>query len=222
MKLFSVVAGFVCFLSLSLAGGKPLAVQFVVQALPEGAEEFRLSDGRQVSEPFRLNIHGVSSAIKVGTRQLILENRNNGSELTSIALPEEGEEFVVFLYLANDGEARPMKSSVLSLPGDFRPGTYFFINRTAEKIECDFGDGEVSIGPGAEALLKPRLGDGKSTLNVEIHSVPLTEEGEEGAQKPLSRTRWPLTRTTRSYVFFTQNAAGTIDFRAVDEFVEEN
>ena len=51
-----------------------------------------------------------------------------------------------------------------------------------------------------------------------FYDIAFATRGDEG-DRILSTSRWPVDEQIRNYLFFIQNSAGQITYRAVDEFV---
>lgn len=162
----------------------------------------------------QLPVSYLSAAQNPPERVFALWSATKNLALTNIALPEQGDSFIVLLFPANEGG---YKHVVISDNNpDFKPGDIYFYNQADKTVMGFVGNAKFTLDPAKGATLKPAgpSGDGA------YYDFGLGVREKEG-DRPLSVARWPIQKGSRMYVFFFLNPrSGKLDFRAVDEFVE--
>lgn len=192
-----------------------LQVRFVAQHLPKGLPEVVAVAGEESSEPFKIPKNNLSERFKVPGREFILQTASPVKQLSKVTLPEAGSDFIVLLV---PGTETVFRAIVLnSRNAAFRPGDFYLLNTSKETIVGKVGTTQCMLKPGEGEVVRPA-----GAKEEKFYDVLLGIRDGEKSARPLSSSRWPLSKRMRTYVFFFDDAAKkNVDFRAVDEFVPE-
>ena len=218
MKLILFSALFLLPLPLSgqeiaKSGNSSIKISMLAMEVPpELGKVYLISDDVRSSE-FDIPINNVSEPLQVSRRILTLKTSKKDAVLCNIMLPEEGKRFVIVLAPAKNSRytAHVIRTDDLS----FRNGDCFFVNFTHKSILGKLGTNKFSLEPGKVAVNRP---DGARAGN--FYDIAFATRGAEG-DRILSTSRWPVDNQIRSYVFFIEDFAGHISYRAIDEFLME-
>jgi hypothetical protein len=183
-----------------------------IVAPPELGQVYLLS-GETKSPAFDLPTNNVSEPITVTLRALQLKTSSKDTNLATITLPEAGKRFVVILIPIPAGGYSPyiIRTDELS----FKKGDCFFLNLSHKQIIGKLGTKDLSLEPGKSAIERPAGARKENYYDIAFAS----KEGDD--TRILSTSRWPVDEQIRSYLFFYEDASGSITYRAVDEFVVE-
>lgn len=220
---FALVAGWIAWAGAATAqqapaeGGARTAGKAGVKVSWLAARGFG-DDGKSVakvgeewqSKPFAIPSNSLSEPLALPARKFTLVVKER--PVTTIALPEEGKDFVV--VLAPNTEGKWQSFAIRTDDGVFRPGDVFIHNSTATMVGGKLGRQEFALPGGKGERIRPLADPDKPFIDVAMYY----KQGEQ--TRILSTTRWPLDERTRGYVFFfTDPKTGRIEYRAVDEFV---
>lgn len=200
------------FFALAHLARAELSVRFLAESLPAGTSEVVMTSGETISDPFAPPTRFFTEPMKPPARAFEIREAKDRRLLGKIALPEEGDKFIILLLPEENGELRGILLRS-DQPG-FRPGDNYLFNRTRQGIVGHIGSTRFRMKPGTGGIVRPT-----GPADEGFHQVGFGVEDEEGP-RPLSMTRWPVDSKVRSYVFFFVNPrTGRVDYRAVDEFV---
>ena len=183
-----------------------------IVAPPELGQVYLLS-GETKSPAFDLPTNNVSDPITVTLRALQLKMSSKDTNLATITLPESGKRFVVILIPIAAGGYLPYIIRTDELA--FKKGDCFFLNLSHKTIFGKLGTKDLLLEPGKSTIARPTGARKENYYDVAFASREGTEE------RILSTSRWPVDEQIRSYLFFFEDASGSITYRAVDEFVVE-
>lgn len=208
-----------CLLATAVAhaqpsGTKKAKVRFLAERAPAEIGQVMLVAKEAKSAPFDLPISHLSAPQTPPERVFALWSAAKNVSLTNIALPEEGDSFIILLIPANEGGYKHVVMSDKN--PDFKPGDIYFYNHADKTVLGFVGSAKFVLDPAKGKTLRPANPSG----NGAYYDVGLGVREKEG-DKPLSIARWPVQKGIRMFVFFFMNPrTGKLDFRAVDEFVE--
>lgn len=187
-------------------------VRFLAERCPSGLGQVLMSAGEQVSETFDLPTNHLSQPWSPPARAFLLQTCERKLTLSTIALPEKGDSFVILLVPSREGGFKPV-----AIPTDdqkFPAGDVYFYNHSSQLVGGQVGTEKFSVHPGEGLLFKPAGARKEDFYDVGFYSL------EENGLRPLSKTRWPVDDKVRTYVFFFMNPVlNRLDFRTVDEFI---
>lgn len=216
----SKLAAVICLLVVTLAnaeasaGGK-LKVRFIAERAPSDLGQVTLAAKELKSTPFELPVSFLSAAQNPPARVFALWSAAKNLSLSNVSLPEQGDSFIVLLLPAKEGGYNNVVISDNN-PA-FRPGDIYFYNQTDKTVMGFVGSAKFTLAPVNGTTLRPASPSGDGAY----YDVGLGVREKEG-DRPLSIARWPVQKGIRMYVFFFSNPrTGKVDFRAVDEFVED-
>ncbi|MCH7225898.1 hypothetical protein [Haloferula sp. A504] len=196
---------------LQLAHAGP-TVRVLSESLPAGVEELVMLADDKASEPFKPPTKYLSDEIEPPARAFELRTSTDRRLVGRIALPEEGDRFILLLLSKPDGTLHGIVLRA-DQPG-FRPGDNYLFNRTGKSVVGYVGTTRFRLKPGAGRVVRP-----SGRADEGFHQVGFGVE-EDAGTRALSMTRWPVDSEVRSYVFFFNNPrTGRVDYRAVDEFI---
>ncbi|MES2440806.1 MAG: hypothetical protein V4584_17200 [Verrucomicrobiota bacterium] len=196
----------------SKAGGK-IQVAFLAEMAPENLGNVFLQLGDQEkSEPFVLPTNRLSDPVGVASRVMVLKTLNKEIPLCKITLPEAGGEFAVVLVTAKPTGYQPI--IVRTDDPSFKAGDVFFINRSQNTVLGKLGTTPLVLKPGESAKSRP-----SGAIDNTYYDIAFAIR-EQGGDKLISSSRWPIDNELRSYLFFFTNAQGRTAFRAVDEYLK--
>jgi hypothetical protein len=188
---------------------RDVTVRLLAERAIDGAGEVALVAGNKHSESIPLPLNVPSGPLVAPARTF--EVKTGETSLAMVALPAEGNDFVVLLLPADKGFA----PAVLAADSkSFKGGDLYLHNSSARTVSGRIGTSEFTLEPGKGRFLTPA-----GALPEKLYDVALKVREEKG-ERVLSETRWPVDGKLRSYVFFfTKPGTGRVDFRAVEEFV---
>lgn len=198
-------------LSAQTGAERDLTVRFLAERLPEGIGEVAIAIGESRGEAFELPRNNLSERKSPGVRAFEIRASEPDARLARVRLPERGNDFVVILVPAAGGGYQAIPVPV---DADFRPGDVFFYNHTSKVVLGYIGSSRFTLDAANGRIVRPAGAREENFYDVGFGVR------EDDADRPLSLTRWPVTTTSRVYVFFFEHPeSGRIDFRAVDEYV---
>lgn len=186
-------------------------LRFLAERAPGGLAEVEMLADTTRSAPFKLPTNNLSIPQDAPARAFALVPAGKQTAIASVALPDEGDAFIVLLIPAAKGY-----EPVVLTDGDpkFKAGDVYFYNRADKKVLGVVGSSRFTLEPGKGTVLRPEGARAEGFYDVAFGVA------EEEGNRTLSTTRWPVEEQIRSYVFFFVNPnTRRTDFRAVDEFV---
>jgi hypothetical protein len=189
-----------------------LTLRLLAAEVPEGQEQVILQSADSKSAPVDLPTATLSKPIEVSARSLVLKPVGNDEPLATITLPSAGKSFAVLLC-----PEKPAGFTSFVVRTDdpaFKAGDVFLINGTTKTLAVKLGGTELVLDAGKASTSRPTQPVDGAYFEIDIHTR------EDTGDKPVTSSRWPVDTHLRSYVFFSTNARGKINYRAVDEFVE--
>lgn len=208
-----------CLIVATLAGataqeagkGGP-TVRFLAERVPAEIAEVVLLAGEAKSKAFSLPVNHLSDPQVAPARSFVIQPAAKAVNLVTVTLPEEGKAFNVLLVPSAKGGYSP----VVIPAGDpsFKGGDVYFYNHSPKVVLGYVGTAKLVLQPGKGQILRPA--GPRPDKNYDVGFGVREKEGD----RVLSKSRWPVDDTNRSYVFFFVNPkTQRVDFRAVDEFV---
>lgn len=215
MRTFILFILFGCTFLSAQEKARGLQVRFVAQHLPKGLPEVVAASEEETSEAFKIPKNNLSERFKVPAREFVLQTASPVKPLSKVTLPEAGSDFIVLLV---PGEDTVFRAIVLnSKNAAFRPGNFYLLNTSKETIVGKIGTTQCMLKPGEGEVVSPA-----GARDERFYDVLLGIRDGQNSARPISSSRWPLSKRTRTYVFFFNDVSGkSVDFRAVDEFVPE-
>jgi hypothetical protein len=195
------------------SGGKPPNVRFVAQALPDKMGQVVMRVEEKESDPFDLPMNNLTSEMKAPGRLFNLVLAGGTRPIGVVQLPPEGSSFIVLLLTLRkdryDAVVLPDKGT------SFRPGDVYLHNTSGVPVLGQIGDKRFTLTPG-----KGRIHTPTGAVDETYYDVGFLIKEEDGSNRFLSTSRWPVSDRTRSYVFFFKDpSTQRIGFRAVDELI---
>ncbi len=188
-----------------------IKLRLLAEVVPEDLGPVYLFMGDAKTTEFQLPVNNVSDPMAVAGRVLVLKTVAKDRSLCTITLPDAGKSFVVIFCPAKPAG---YKAEVVRTDDPtFKRGDVFFLNRTEKTILGKLGSKPLVLAAGKFAISRP-----EGATEGAYYDVAFAAK-EEGGNKLLSTVRWPLDEHIRSYIFFVQDPAGRITYRAVDEFL---
>ena len=188
-----------------------IRVRLLAIVAPPDLGQVYLLSGETKSPAFDLPTNNVSDPITVTLRTIQLKTSTKDINLATITLPEAGKRFVVILIPIPAGGYSPYIIRTDELT--FKKGDCFFLNLSHKQIIGKLGTKDISLDPGKSTIARPTGARKENYYDIAFAS----KEGEDA--RILSTSRWPVDEQIRSYLFFFEDANGSITYRAVDEFV---
>jgi hypothetical protein len=204
-------ASWVAHATVVAATGGP-SLRFLAERAPDNLGNVVLAAGDQLTPPFALSSQRLSDPLIAPGRKLALRLCDKPIVLAQIALPENGDSFIILLIPDPRGGYLPVVINASDV--NFRGGDVYFYNHTPKPVIGYVGTTKFFLDPEEGKLLRPAGAKDETYYDVGFGV-------REAAGDRVMRTlRWPVLTRSRSYVFFYQNVVkNRIDFRAVDEFV---
>jgi hypothetical protein len=192
--------------------GKEVELRFAAQAAPAELGKLVMVAGEIRSTPFELPVNHLSEAQAAPARVVTLERETKPGALARIQLPEEGDAFIVLLIPGVKSTFDPV---VLPAKSDtFRPGDFYAYNASKKPVMGQVGTSSFGLRSREGQVVRPA-----GAREGRFYDVLLGVR-EDSKNRVISTSRWPVSTTMRTYVFFFDNPKrGDIDFRAIDEFV---
>lgn len=190
-------------------------VRFAAQRLPQGLGEVVMVAEEAQSDPFRLPKNNLSVSQEAPGRQFVIVPEGSKTKLATVQLPQAGKDFVVLLVVGD--ATTPFKPVVIpAKDGSFKPGEVYMFNASkAKTVLGQVGTSKFVIAPAKGQVVRPAGPEGEGRY----YNVLLGFRQATG-NKVISTSRWPVDDRMRSYVFFYDDPKrGSVDFRAIDEFV---
>lgn len=188
-----------------------LVVRLLADHTAEDQGQVRLISGSKQSDPLDIPTNSLSAKLLAPGRSFEIRPSEGGASLAEVALPENGDSFVVLLSTAEEGFAPAV------VPADdasFKGGEMYFFNNTGKTIVGKIGETEIEIASGTGQIVVPKTEAGAS-----VYGVTLSVR-EESGDKSFSKTSWPIDAKLRSYVlFYVDPNRDRVTYRAIDEFV---
>lgn len=191
---------------------KPIEVRYAAMALPPGHDKLVMVTEEIRSEAFEPPVNFLSEPLVVPARSFQIQKEDDTKSLAQVALPEQGNSFVVLLV---PGEKILFEAVVIpARDGKFRPGHFYVHNVSSKSVIGQVGTTRFALPPRKGSVVRP-----EGAREERFYDVLLGVRENE-SNRVISSSRWPLSRQTRTYVFFYDNSKrGDVDFRAIDEFV---
>lgn len=190
-----------------------LEIRFLAERIPNNLGQVALVAEEAQSASFDLPMNNLSPPQTPPARAFRMLAVDHNHPIASIALPEEGDSFVVLLITSPKGGYNPVVMPYWN--PKFRPGDFYFHNITDKTMLGFVGTSKFVLPAGRSTILTP-----KGARNEKFYDVGLGIREEEG-DRVLATTRWPEDKLARSYVFFYMDPeTKRITYRGVDEFVE--
>jgi hypothetical protein len=189
-----------------------IKVRFIAEKLTMDRNQVRLADGEWSSGGFDLAANNLTPPQQVPVRTFQILTYEEGAELSTVQLPEEGSSFVVLLVMNSDGTY----NSVVIKHDDpqFQSGDIYFYNNTDRTLIGSVGVSEIVLSPKGEAMLSP-----EGAKDNSYYDVTWAVE-ENGGRHVFDNSRWPKDEKVRSYViFYLDSRNRKVSYRAVGEFV---
>jgi hypothetical protein len=189
-----------------------LSVRFLAERLPGAFGEVLMVAGEIKSKSFKLPVNNLSEPQIAPARVFVIQPLEKEVTLATVTLPEEGKAFNVLLVPSAKGGYTPIV--IPAADPSFKPGDTYFYNHADKMVLGYVGTAKFGLEPGKGQILKPA--GARPDKHYDVGFGVREKEGD----RTLSKARWPVEDTIRSYVFFFVNPkTKRIDFRAVDEFV---
>jgi hypothetical protein len=193
-------------------GKGDLTVRFLAERAPGNVEQVLLAAGEVKGKPFTLPVNNLSEAQSAPARVFSIRPVGKDIPLATVTLPAEGKAFNVLLVPSAKGGYEP----VVIPAGDpsFKPGDVYFYNHSDKTVLGFVGKATFTLAPSQGRILRPEgaRDDGHYDVGFGVR--------EKEGDRTLSKSRWPVDTTSRSYAFFFMNPkTKRVDFRVVDEFV---
>ena len=215
---FSLLFAFLRFAAtLSMAqGSPPLQVRFLAQLAPDGMDQIVMVAGKLSGEPFAIPTQNLSERQVPPAREFGLKSVVGSHLLGTVALPDQGHDFVVLLVVGEKAGYTPIV--IDSANPAFQVGQVFTYNASSRTILGKVGDNRFMIPSGNSYIIKPDGAVDNRYYNV---AFGLRNEADK-IGRIITTSRWPVTKVKRSYLFFfDQPQKDTVTFRAVDEYLED-
>lgn len=195
-----------------LAVGAEPKVRFLADRAASDLGEVVLSSAKASSANFELTVNNLSGPQEAPGRTFSLKAAGKDQALAEITLPQNGKAFVVLLLSQADGRYKP---AVIPDDGSFKGGEYYIHNGSTQAVWGKIGTTKFLAEPATGKIVKPAGATAQNQYEVAFGS------GAKEGEHLLSSTVWPVDDKVRSYVFFFENpTTKRLDFRSVDEFVE--
>lgn len=189
-----------------------ISVRFLAERLPGAIGDVLMVEGEVKSKPFRLPVNNLSEAQIAPGRTFAIQAAEKPVNLATVTLPEDGKAFNVLLVPSAKGGYSPIV--IPAADPKFKPGDTYFYNHADKMVLGYVGTAKFGLEPGKGQILRPA--GARPDKHYDVGFGVREKEGD----RTLSKSRWPVEDTIRSYVFFFVNPkTKRIDFRAVDEFV---
>lgn len=194
-------------------GGKGPTVRFLAERVPADLGQVVLSADETRGQPFDLPVNNLSEPMAAPARACKLLSVEKNVPLANLAFPEKGDEFIALLVPSPEGGYKPVIMSAKD--PKFKVGDVYFHNHSDKAVLGYVGTAKFTLAPGKGTVLRPA-----GAKDDTYYDVGFGFHDETKGNRVLSKTRWPVDKHIRSYVFFFVNpSTKKIDFRAVDEFV---
>lgn len=165
------------------------------------------------SDPFSVPLNHLSPPQDAPAPIFKLELATKPLPIASVTLPEQGDSFIIILIPSLDSGFEPVV--IPAKDPAFRPGDFYVLNISKKPVLGIVGTTEFRVPRRKSKVVRP---DGARENRFYDVTLGVKEEGE--TQRVISRSRWPVGKQMRTYVFFFDNPVRKdIDFRAIDEFV---
>lgn len=199
-------------LSSILAAKESASMRFLAERIPSDFGEVVIAVGDKLTPPFKLSSTRLSDPVSAPARKMALRLSDKAISLAEIALPENGDAFIILLIPDPKGGFRPIVIRADDV--NFREGDVYFYNHAGKPVIGYVGSTKFVLKPGKGERLRP-----SGAKEETYYDVAFGVREAEG-DRIMRTLRWPVMTRSRSYVFFYQNPVkNRIDFRAVDEFV---
>lgn len=190
-----------------------LEIRFLAERIPNDLGPISMVVEEARSAPFDLPMNNLSPPQSPPARAFRVLAVDHNRPIASIALPEEGDSFVVLLITSPKGGYTPVVMPYKN--PKFRPGDIYFHNLADKTVLGYVGTAKFVLPAGKSTVLTPQ-----GARAEKFYDVGLGVREKEG-DRVLATTRWPEDKLARFYVFFYIDPEhGRIAYRAVDEFVE--
>lgn len=191
---------------------KELEVRLLAEQFPAELGKVVLLFEKTKSQPVELPTNRLSDPVPVPARTMSLQLADKPVTLCQIALPEQGKAFAVILVTAKPSGFKAMV--VRTDDPSFKAGDVMFINRSEKTILGKLGTTPLVLKPNETAKSRPT-----GAIEDTYFDIAFAIR-EQGGDKLISSSRWPVENDLRSYLFFFTNAEGRTTFRSVDEYLE--
>lgn len=188
-------------------------VRYVAQSAPKDLGPLLMVAAEDVrSDPFDLPLNFLSDPLAAPARTFELMAQAKPVALARVALPAEGDAFIILLVPSKKAGFEPV---IIPDGNDsFRPGDFYVHNVSSLPIGGKVGTTELMIPSRTGKVVRP-----KGARENRFYDV-LIGVKENGRSRLVTSSRWPVNEQMRTYVFFFDNPVRKdVDFRAVDEFV---
>ena len=189
-----------------------VSVRFLAERAPGDIGEVVMVAGEARGKAFKLPVNFLSEAQPAPGRVFTIQPVAKAVDLATVTLPEEGKAFNVLLVPAAKGGYTP----VVIPAGDpaFKAGDVYFYNHSPKTVLGFVGTAKLILASGKGQILRP-----EGPRKDQHYDVGFGVREKEG-DRVLSKSRWPVDLTNRTYVFFYVNPkTQRVDFRAIDEFI---
>ena len=194
-------------------GAGDAAVRFLAERVPADLGQVALVAEDAKGEAFDLPVNHLSVPQDAPARAFKIQSLAKNVPLAAVTLPEQGDDFIVLLIPSASGGYQPVVMSAKD--PKFKVGDVYFHNHSDKRVLGYVGTAKFTLEPAKGTVLRPAGAKENTYYDVGFGF----HDGEKG-NRVLSKTRWPIDKNIRSYVFFFVNpSTKKIDFRAVDEFV---
>jgi hypothetical protein len=193
-------------------GKGDLTVRFLAERAPGNLDQVLLAAGEVKGKPFKLPVNHLSEPQPAPARVFAIRPADKEIALATVTLPEDGKAFNVLLVPSAKGGYEPIV--IPAGDGKFKPGDVYFYNHADKTVLGFVGTAKFILAPSKGQILRPEgaRDDGHYNVGFGVR--------EKEGDRTLSKSRWPVDDTSRSYAFFFTNPkTKRVDFRVVDEFV---
>ena len=188
-------------------------VRFLAQVLPDGLGTVVMASGEEIGEPFTLPTLNLSKHLEPPARTFALK-AGEGQLLGTVALPENGRDFIVLLVVGKGAGYIPI--IIDSSDAGFQVGDVYAYNSSSHTIQGKVGSLGFMIPAGKSRIITPA-----GAIEGRYYDVAFGLRNEaDKSVRVISTSRWPVTKVRRSYLFFFDEPQNdTVTYRAVDEYM---
>lgn len=203
----------------------PVLLRVMCKQGVAGADDLNIIQGAKLLHNLVLSAPLTSEPLPIGRGELFLargETTDNDPALDSVLqlnIPDTGRSFVLVLFPAPDGNAkRPYHHRLIRTDiQQFGISDIYLCNLTSLQIGGLLGTAKFSIAPNTSEIVKPQ----PDPAGGRVYQSRFFYQ-HEGKARIFNDTRWPISRSSRIYLFFIPDPArrsvGYLSFREYEPF----